>query len=144
MVKPEELILQKTRKLYEAMYLFDAEAAKLLGINVTDLRAVNALEKGPLSAGDLSLRLGLTSGSVTTLIGRLQKAGFVERVKSSMDTRRVEVSLKPDFYKSADRVYGQLGKSLASEFSSTSDANKDIAIEMINKMTEGFLKATNS
>jgi DNA-binding MarR family transcriptional regulator len=136
-------MLQETRKLYDAMYLFDVRAAKLLGIHVTDLRAVNALEKGPLSAGELSERLGLTSGSVTTLIGRLENVGFVERVKSSIDTRRVAVSLKPHFYKRADRVYGQLGLALTSEFSSTPDAKKQLAAEMLNKMTEGFLKATN-
>lgn len=142
MVNPKELILQETRKLYEAMYLFDVKAAKLLGIHVTDLRAVNALEKGPLSPGELSDRLGLTSGSVTTLIGRLEKAGFAQKKKGDVDSRRVEVILKPVFYNKAGVVYGRLGRALQTEFDDIPENDKKSAAEALAKITKGFLKAT--
>jgi hypothetical protein len=48
MVKPVESLLLETRALYEAIYRFDAIAAAELGIHLSDLRCVNALEKGPL------------------------------------------------------------------------------------------------
>jgi predicted ArsR family transcriptional regulator len=42
------------------MDLFDENAAHALGIGRSDLRALNLLEHGPLSAAALADRLGLT------------------------------------------------------------------------------------
>lgn len=60
-----QAILTATRRLCEAMCRFDARAAAALGLHVTDLRCVNALKDGPLTAGDIGARLALSSGSVT-------------------------------------------------------------------------------
>lgn len=56
------------RALGAAMDAFERAASKALDINRSDLQALNALEHGPLSHGDLADRLGLSSGTVTTLV----------------------------------------------------------------------------
>lgn len=46
-------------------------------------------EKGPITAGELSKLTGLTTGSVTSLIDRLEKNGFVRRQNDPSDRRKV-------------------------------------------------------
>jgi DNA-binding MarR family transcriptional regulator len=141
MVKPVESLLLETRVLYEAIYRFDAIAAAELGIHLSDLRCVNALEKGPLGAGAIGERLGLTSGSVTALIGRLEKAGFVVKTRSVDDARQIEVQLQPSFYQQADAIYARLGQSLAMQFDGLNKAEIEQAIAVINRLTAGFNQA---
>ncbi len=131
-------ILAATRRLYETMYRFDAWAAAELGLHVTDLRCVNALENGPLTPGEIGARLALTSGSVTALINRLARAGFVERVEDADDRRRATIALTPRFRAEADRVYSCLGRAISAEFAQTSHADVRAAIDTIGKLEAGF------
>jgi DNA-binding MarR family transcriptional regulator len=141
MVKPVESLLLETRALYEAIYRFDAIAAAELGIHLSDLRCVNALEKGPLGAGAIGERLGLTSGSVTALIGRLEKAGFVVKTRSVDDARQIEVQLQPSFYQKADAIYARLGQSLSRQFDGLNRAEIEQTIAVISRLTAGFNQA---
>ena len=141
MVKQIEALLLETRRLYEAMYRFDEAAASALGIHLSDLRCVNALEHGPLKAGEIGERLGLTSGSVTALINRLERAGFVVKNRSKEDARQVHVHLKPNFYKQADAIYGRLGKSVSSQFQELGIEEIEQAIVTINRLSAGFDQA---
>jgi DNA-binding MarR family transcriptional regulator len=138
MVKPIESLLLETRRLYEAIYRFDTIAAAELGIHLSDLRCVNALEKGPLGAGAIGERLGLTSGSVTALISRLEKAGFVVKTRSVDDARQIEVQLHPSFYQKADAIYARLGQSLSMQFDDLNPAEIEQAIVVIDRLTAGF------
>ena len=51
---------------------------------------------GPLSVGDLGLRLRLDSGTLTPLLKRLEAAGRVERRRDPHDERRVVVRPTPE------------------------------------------------
>lgn len=50
---------------------------------------------GDTTPGDIAAFTGLTSGSVTTLLDRLEAAGFVTRSRSTKDRRVVTVQLVP-------------------------------------------------
>ncbi|NJO82666.1 MAG: MarR family transcriptional regulator [Blastochloris sp.] len=66
--------------------------ADRLGLNTTDLSCLALLGVAtPLTAGQLAEATGLTTGSVTVMIDRLEKAGYVERAKDPFDRRRVIV-----------------------------------------------------
>lgn len=71
-------------------------AAGMIGVNATDLLCVQLLQHGPLSAGDLASRTRLSTASITTVIDRLEAAGFVARTRDAADRRRVVVALQPD------------------------------------------------
>ena len=54
--------------------------ARRAGIGATDLDALEHLEAdGPLTQRDLGERLSLTSGAVTMLVDRLERAGWMHR-----------------------------------------------------------------
>ena len=56
--------------------LFQQAIADRLGLNTTDLISLSLLSAAePLTAGQLAEATGLTTGSVTIMIDRLEKAG---------------------------------------------------------------------
>ena len=67
------------------------------GISGTDLDALEHLEAdGPLTQRQLGERLAFTSGAITMLVDRLEKAGWVRRVPHPRDRRSVLVELTPE------------------------------------------------
>jgi len=66
--------------------------AQQLGIAQTDLLCLHVLNRaGASTAGALSAELGRTTGAVTHMIDRLEKAGYVRRKPDPRDRRRVLV-----------------------------------------------------
>lgn len=70
-------------------------AARQLGLHVTDLACIGYLDTqpGPSSAKDVVEYLGISSGSGTGLLDRLEKAGYVRRMRNPDDRRGVLVEL---------------------------------------------------
>lgn len=67
-----------------------------LGLSVTDAEALGqivwAAQAGrPASPIELARQIGMTSGAVSVLIDRLERAGFVSRHRDDEDRRRVSV-----------------------------------------------------
>jgi hypothetical protein len=56
----------------------------------------SAAGPGPLTERDLGARLLLTSGGVTVLVDRLERAGLVRRGRHPTDRRTTVVGLVPD------------------------------------------------
>lgn len=71
-------------------------AARVIGVNSTDMACIQMLQYEPLTAGELARRTGLTTASVTTVIDRLEAAGFVARTRDPADRRRVVVEFQPE------------------------------------------------
>ena len=70
--------------------------ARRAGISPTDLDALEHLEAdGPLTQRDLGERLSLTSGAVTMLVDRLERAEWVYRRPHPGDRRYVLIELSP-------------------------------------------------
>ncbi len=88
---PATAMIQACRALYDAIDRLDAIACERVGITRNDLRALNALERGPLKPRDLAEGLGLTTGAVTSLIDRLERRGLVARAPDPEDRRGVHV-----------------------------------------------------
>jgi DNA-binding MarR family transcriptional regulator len=86
---------------------FDSLAAEHLGVNRTDLHCLNTIENaGGLTAGELAAEAGLSTGAVTGVIDRLERAGYARRVPDPTDRRRVKVEVTRRFYANADRIWG--------------------------------------
>jgi len=88
-------LVDTIRELSTATILFHQAVADRLAMNVTDHKCAGILaESGPITAGELAARTGLTTGAITGVIDRLEKAGFARRVRDAGDRRRVIV--EPD------------------------------------------------
>lgn len=89
--------------------LFDELAAKRMGINLTDLRCLDVVERlGGPPAGVLAAEVGLTSGAMTALLDRLVVAGYLRRVRDEQDRRRVYVQLTGRAVTELGAIWGPL------------------------------------
>jgi len=82
------------RDLLARWVLFHEAAAERLGLNATDLTCLELLRgESPITPTRLADLSGLTTGAVTGVIDRLEKAGLVRRAADPRDRRSVTVSL---------------------------------------------------
>jgi DNA-binding MarR family transcriptional regulator len=88
---------------------FDDIASEALGINRTDHRVLDVLDRlGPISAGALAKEAGLSPAAMTTSIDRMEEAGIARRVPDPADRRRVLVEATPEIRRRAMKIYGPL------------------------------------
>lgn len=81
-------------RLTEADRRLRTAAADHLGLTGADFDAVRYLaEAGPVPAGRIAEAMGITSGAVTGLVDRLERAGWVERARHDADRRQVVVQV---------------------------------------------------
>ena len=117
---------------------FDNLAAQQLGVNETDLHCLNIIENsGGLTAGELAVEAGLTTGAVTGVIDRLERAGFARRVRDPDDRRRVKLAVTPKFYERAERIWGPVAKEWSATLSRQFNAEQlDLIIEFLRRTNE--------
>ncbi len=78
---------------------FDQAVADHVGMNRTDMRCIDLIDQaGGMTAGELARAAGLTTGAVTAVIDRLEKAGMARRVADPSDRRRVRLEVTPKLW----------------------------------------------
>jgi DNA-binding MarR family transcriptional regulator len=90
-----ELIAETTAEVRAQQIAYDRfhdAVASYLGINRTDLRCLDILDlAGRPTAGDLAAAMGMSTGAVTAMLDRLEKTGYLRRLRDPADRRRVLV-----------------------------------------------------
>src|SRR3954468_4467299 len=115
----------------------DNLAAKRLGVNRTDLLALNAIENaGGLSAGELAVAAGLTTGAVTGVIDRLERAGYARRVADPTDRRRVKLEVTPEFYARAAEIWAPMAADWRTVLSGFTRTDLERLLEVLRATTE--------
>lgn len=90
------------RASQRATDVVDELICQLLGINRTDARCLDILEQyGSMTAGELAEASRLTTGAITAVIDRLERAGLARRVPHPTDRRRVLVEATPEAFATA-------------------------------------------
>ena len=92
----------EVRANQRATDVVDELICQLMGINRTDSRCMDILDQhGSMSAGDLAAASRLSTGAITAVIDRLERAGLARRVPDPTDRRRVLVELTPKAFQEA-------------------------------------------
>ena len=61
-----------------------------------------------MTAGELAKAAGLTTGAVTAVIDRLEKAGVAQRVADPKDRRRVRIEATPKLWELSEPLIGPM------------------------------------
>jgi DNA-binding MarR family transcriptional regulator len=85
-----ERLFTAGREISAAAVMFHTAIAAHQGLSPTEEKSLDLLDRyGPLTARELSKRSGLAPASVTGLVDRLERKGFVRRVRHPRDGRSV-------------------------------------------------------
>jgi DNA-binding MarR family transcriptional regulator len=88
---------EATRESSTWTIMFHHAIAEEVGLNITDHKALDILSsRGPMTAGQMAEITGLTTGAVTGVIDRLEKAGYVRRERDPNDRRKVIIQPNPE------------------------------------------------
>lgn len=89
--------VQKAGSRYGALFMLVHQAlADRLGLNIIDLRCLRlARETGDPTAGQLAKITGLTTGTMTGVLDRLERAKFIRRERDTQDRRKVTIRVLP-------------------------------------------------
>ncbi|OQD53424.1 MarR family transcriptional regulator [Streptomyces phaeoluteigriseus] len=124
--------------LIAASLVGQQEMAQRLGLNVTDLTCfAYVIQAGEdlLTAGDLATRVHVTTGAVTGILNRLERAGYVTRRPDPQDRRRVRVAAEPTAVARVHALYEPYYARLGTLFA-------DYSAEEIAVLTDWFTRAT--
>ena len=87
----------------------DAAAAAYLQVNRTDLRCLEILtQNDSVLPSQLAVQLGLTTGSVTAMLDRLERLDYLTRSADPADRRKVVIRITPKAAKKAAKIYGSI------------------------------------
>lgn len=114
-------LLAEARSLSGDFDRLSQAVAERVGLSPIELLAMDLVSTaGQLSAGQLARELRLTTGAITGLVDRLEKAGFARRVADPDDRRRVLVTAT-----SKERKVGELYAPLAASLRRAVDQYSD-------------------
>ncbi|MFC7280001.1 MarR family winged helix-turn-helix transcriptional regulator [Paractinoplanes rhizophilus] len=86
--------------------VFRYAIADRLGVTVSDLECLDFLaDVGSATAGQVAERTNLTTGAVTSMLRRLQQAGYITAERDPADRRRMIVAIRPERIAELDRPY---------------------------------------
>jgi DNA-binding MarR family transcriptional regulator len=117
-----------------AVDAFDEAVADHLGVNRTDLRCLDVLLRlGAATPGQLGTELGLTTGSVTALLDRLEKLGYLGRSPDPTDRRRLIVRPSATAGRLAGELYGPLAEAGARAAARYTVAELELLIDFLGQ-----------
>ncbi|WP_214326393.1 MarR family transcriptional regulator [Nonomuraea sediminis] len=120
-----------------AVDAYDEAAAQYLGVNRTDLRCIEVLlEHQEITPSQLGVALGLTTGSVTAMLDRLEKLGYLTRSPDPGDRRKVIVRATEEARAKGWELYGPIVEDGASIPASYTDEQVELLLDFTRRSRE--------
>lgn len=111
------------------------------GVHHTDLRAMAALGEATrggtaMTAGRLSVALGLSSPATTALISRLESAGHLKRTRDPEDRRRVLVTPSSSALRGAVEYFEPLGEAVTTALADFNEEERQVIATFLQALVE--------
>jgi DNA-binding MarR family transcriptional regulator len=128
-------LVVQIRQFIAGTILFNQRVADRAGLHLTDVQCVNLLELlGPSTPGTLAQCTGLTTGGVTVMLDRLEKAGYVKRSPNPDDRRSILVSIHPKKLKAIHAPYDHVYRQTVALFSEFPEAELQIVAKFFSRL----------
>lgn len=140
-----EMFGEAGRALSNATIAFHEAVAERLGLHITDHKALGILfDEGPMPAGRLGELIGLTTGSVTAMVDRLERAGYVRRERDPFDRRKVVVTPVRDAAREAkiQALFGHMRRAFAKHLPEYSEAETRLILDFVRRSVVALREAT--
>jgi DNA-binding MarR family transcriptional regulator len=129
-------LVNELRQSYGLGASFFRAAAARIEMTDTDMQVIDLLEStGEATAGQLANLMGLTTGTFTAILNRLEKAGLVRRERDPNDGRRVIVRLAKgaDGGQEMGPLFASLGKAWEELAANYDDEHKAFLLDFLQR-----------
>jgi DNA-binding MarR family transcriptional regulator len=117
----------------------DEAVAAQNGLNRTDLRCLGILyRRGRVTAGELADESGLTPGAITTVLDRMERGGYANRVADPTDRRRVLVTSTDATRELGARVWGEVELASRARLAELDDAGVTTIRDYVRAVREFY------
>lgn len=117
--------------------LFRNVMAKKFGLNLTESVCLTLLGvKGVSTPTELAKFTGLTSGSTTTMLDRLEKKKIIKRKFNPNDRRGVLIEIDEKYAKDAQKLVTGIQKAHKDLIDSYSDKELEVIADFLTRFTE--------
>src|SRR5437763_2002025 len=136
-------IRDSLRELRIQLALLNYRVGSQLGLKDVDLDCLDILDaRGPLSPTALATCAGVHPATMTGILDRLEKGGWVVRERDPADRRAVLVRAVRDRYAQLLRLYSGLGRSMNKLLAGYSDTELELIADFMRRTVDAGRKAT--
>ncbi len=136
----QELITEVGRRIQafqDATDEMDEAAGDRLGVNRTDLRCLSVVSQaGAMTPSALADATGLTRGAMTTALDRLERAGYLRRVRDQKDRRSLRVEPVKEAMKGVLELYGPIAAEGARMLQKFTAAELSAVLKILDESTK--------
>jgi DNA-binding MarR family transcriptional regulator len=123
--------------------IFGQTVANVAGISGSDLECLDFLNlEGRVTAGRLAEVTGLTTGAITGVVDRLEKAALVRRERDEADRRKVFIAIVPENVAKIGKFYEHMQRAMQQAFDSYTDAELRLLLRFASHGYVTMLAAT--
>jgi len=124
------------RHFIAATILFNQKVADRCGLHLTDMQCINLLDLlGPVTPGVLARYTGLTTGGVTVMLDRLEKAQMVKREPNPSDRRSVLIRINAAKLKKINTLYSGINEQFAALLEETPESELRSVVNFFSRMS---------
>lgn len=125
--------------------MYGQAVANMAGISNSDMECMDILHlEGRVTAGRLAEVTGLTTGAITGVVDRLEKAGYVRRERDESDRRKVFISVVEEKAEEIGKFYVPMQQAMQKLWSSYSEDELRLLLRFANDGHRGVLEATEA
>jgi DNA-binding MarR family transcriptional regulator len=123
--------------------LFRNAVARKLGLNITDGECLSLLSiKGVSTPTELARYTGLTTGSTTAMLDRLERAQFIRRKPNPEDRRSVLIEINKKWTETAGPLVRGVQQAHAELIASYSDEELETIADFLTRFTNNVTEHT--
>ena len=137
-------IKQSLRALSIQLSLLNHQVGAHVGLNDVDLDCLDLINRqGPLSPSALAQRSGLHPATVTGILDRLERGGWVARERDPSDRRAVVVRARRDRNAELVRLYSGMNSSMNEICAGYGDAELEVLADFLRRTADAGRSATD-
>ena len=130
-----ESLNREVRRFIAGAILFNLKVAAEVGLNGTDMQCLNLLElQGSATPGEIARWAFLTTGGVTVVLDRLEKAGYIRREPNPQDRRSSIIRPIPSKFRKLQPHYQSKGEALAQTLSAYTEDELKLIQDFFQKV----------
>lgn len=126
-------------ELYDKMSSWENDMVRGTGLTLQQVHTIEVLgANGDMKMKDLAAKMGITTGTMTINIDKLEKTGYVERKPNEQDRRSTFVGLTDtgrELFRSHDDMHLILTKDITA---SMDDEERTELKKLLSKLLDGF------
>jgi DNA-binding MarR family transcriptional regulator len=133
----EEKVMMAARENNISSVLFRNAIRRKLGLNITDSECLSFLSiKGALTPKEIGRYTGLTTGSTTAMLDRLEKAQFIRRKANPRDRRSSLIEINEKWTETSGPLVAGVQKAQAELIASYSDEELAIIVNFLTRFAD--------